>query len=560
MILPGQLGGKVGRRRDRKDQRKLERNLQLFLYSEEKMSEGKTLVKNTIVISLGTFLSRISGLAREVLISSLFGATWITDAFLIAYTIPNLLRRLFAEGALSTSIVPVFSHYFAGTEEEKKENPQDFVSSVFTGFSIVVGIICLLGILLASLIVKVVAVGFHGEPTRFLVVIDFTRIMFPFLLLISWSAFAMGVLNTVGIFSWSALAPVFFNLGTIVALLFLRPYLDFYALAWGVILGGLWQFVFQLPPLYRRGFRLRIKLDFFRNRGFRQVVGLMLPVTFSLAVSQLNTLVDRIIASLCEEGAVSALYFADRLMELPLGVFGIALSTAILPALSQKSCQDNLEEWQGVLWQGIRWVVFIMVPVSVFLVVFSPQTVSVVYQRGVFGGLATHMTSSALLFYAPGLVFFSLSHLFTRAFYSLKDSKTPVKVGLGAVFLNIALDLILVRYLSFQGLALATSLTAVFNFVALWILMQKKHCQFRFHGKVWDWWKKVVVQGVLFSAFCLLLVNIFIQGSERFRLGSFALLMILASLFYAFLGFFLKMNEHRLVLDLWQDFRKKLRR
>ncbi|NSW77137.1 MAG: murein biosynthesis integral membrane protein MurJ [Candidatus Atribacteria bacterium] len=522
------------------------------------MSEGKTLVKNTIVISFGTFLSRITGLAREVLISSLFGATWITDAFLIAYTIPNLLRRLFAEGALSTSIVPVFSPYFVGDKDRR--NPQDFVASVFTGFSIVVGLICLLGILLAPWIIKVVAIGFRNDLTKVLVVTDFTRIMFPFLLLISWSAFAMGILNTVNVFSWSSLAPVFFNLGTIFALLFLRPYVSFYALAWGVVLGGLWQFIFQLPPLYRKGFRLQIKLDFFRDEGFRQVVGLMLPVTFSLAVSQLNTLVDRIIASLCEEVAVSALYFADRLMELPLGVFGIALSTAILPSLSQKACQDNLEEWKGVLWQGIRWILFIMVPVSIFLLVFSSQTVSVVYQRGVFGGLTTRMTASALFFYALGLTFFSLAHLFTRAFYSLKDSKTPVRVGVMAVALNIVLDLVLVRYLSFNGLALATSLAAVFNFVALWVLMQKKYCRLNLPFQARHWYQKVIVQGVLLAVFCMVLVNAFRQSAERFHLTSFVLLVVFVALFYLLLGFFLKVGEHRLVLSLWQELRGRFRK
>ncbi|MEN3187848.1 MAG: murein biosynthesis integral membrane protein MurJ [Atribacterota bacterium] len=522
------------------------------------MSEGKTLVKNTILIGFGTFLSRISGLVREVLISSLFGATWITDAFLIAYTIPNLLRRLFAEGALSTSIVPVFSPYFVGKKEGK--NPQDFVAAVFTGFSIVVGLICLLGMLLAPWIVRGVAIGFRSDPSKVLVVADFTRIMFPFLLFISWSALAMGVLNTVQVFSWSALAPIFFNLGTILSLLFLRSSVRFYALAWGVVLGGLWQFFFQLPPMYRRGFRLRIKLDFFRDEGFQQVVGLMLPVTFSLAISQLNTLVDRVIASLCEEGAVSALYFADRLMELPLGVFGIALSTAILPSLSQKACQDSLEDWKGALWQGVRFILFIMVPVSIFLLVFNAQTVSVVYQRGVFGGLATRMTASALFFYTLGLPFFALTHLFTRAFYSLRDSKTPVKVGVATVLFNIALDLILVRHLSFKGLALATSLAAMGNFAALWVLMEKKYCRLSLPFRVGFWYQKVIVQGVILVLFALFLVNVLGEGSGRFSLFRFVLLVIGFVLVYLVLGLVLKVGEHRLVVSLWQELRGKFRK
>lgn len=520
------------------------------------MSEEKNLVKNTIVISIGTFLSRISGLIREILISSFFGATWVTDAFLLAYTIPNLLRRLFAEGALSTSIVPVFSSYF--TEKENQRNPQYFVSAVFTGFSLVVGIVCFGGVGVAPWIVKAIAFGFRSEPEKMLVITNFTRIMFPFLLLISWSAIVMGILNTMEIFSWPALAPVFFNLGTIVVLLFLRPYIGFYALAWGVILGGLLQFLFQLPPLSREGFRLRIKFDFLHDYGFQQVTRLMLPVTLALAVSQVNTLVDRIIATLCEEGAVSALYFADRLLELPLGVFGVALSTAILPSLSQKTFQENLEEWEKVLWQGIRLVIFIMIPMSIFLLVFRTQTVSVVYQRGVFGNLATNMTASALYFYAPGLVFFSLVHLLTRAFYSLKDSQTPVKIGLVTIFINIILDLVLVRFFSFRGLALATSLAAVFNFGALWIIMQKKYR--RFHFQAQEWFKKIISQVAIFFAFCALLFQILQKHSNQFHLANFVLLIFLISFFYFLLGFFFRLNEYRLFLDLWREFQRKLKK
>ncbi len=522
------------------------------------MSEEKSLLKNTIVVGIGTLLSRVSGLLREILISSLFGATWVTDAFLLAYTIPNLLRRLFAEGALSTSIVPVFSEY--STEGRDSSRSNTFVASVFTGFTVVVGSICLLGIVCSSWIIRAVGVGFRGNWERLMVVTDFTRIMFPFLLLISWSALLMGVLNTVGVFSWSALAPVFFNLGTIFALLFLRPYLNFYVLAWGVIIGGILQFAFQIPPLYRKGLRLGIYVHFWRDRGFKQVVGLMLPVSFSLAVSQLNTLADRIIASMCEEGAISALYFADRLLELPFGVFGIALSTAILPALSRKALQENLEGWQEVFWQGVRWIVFLMIPMSIFLIVFSSHTVQAVYQRGLFSNVATTMTASALLFYAPGLVFFSLTHLLTRAFYSLKDSKTPVIIGTVAVFINIGLDLLFVRPFGFQGLALATSLTAVFNFVVLWIFMGKKYGEIRFDVAKKKWLKKIFLQSIVFTVLCKIVAETWYVRAERFPIVYFLGFTILIFVFYLLVGILIGTGEREIFHNIFQDVKMKLRR
>ncbi|MEI6157845.1 MAG: murein biosynthesis integral membrane protein MurJ, partial [Atribacterota bacterium] len=337
------------------------------------MIKEKSLIRNTAVVGAGTFLSRITGLVREILVSSSFGASWITDAFFIAYTIPNLLRRLFAEGALSTSVVPVFSQY---TTKGKKQT-QEFILAVFSGLTLVVCLICVVGVLISPWIVNVAGAGFRGDAVKMQLATNMTRIMFPFLLLISWSALVMGILNTIHIFSWSAIAPVFFNAGIIGALLFLKSSTGSYSLALGVIVGGFGQFAIQLIPFYKKGFRLGWIKKFWYDSGFKEVISLMLPVSFALAVGQINILVDRVIASTCQEGAVSALYYADRLLELPLGIFGIALSTAILPPLSRLNFENNQTGWKETFYQGLRLVVFIMVPIMIFLSVFRFESVKI---------------------------------------------------------------------------------------------------------------------------------------------------------------------------------------
>lgn len=515
------------------------------------MREENSLVKNTLVVGIGTFLSRISGFFREILISSSFGATWVTDAFLIAYTIPNLLRRLFAEGALSTSVVPVFSRY-----GEEKKSSQEFISASFTGFTLIVSLVCILGMVFSPLLVHLIAVGFRGEVEKISLTTDFTVIMFPFLLLISWSALLMGFLNTFRIFSWSAVAPIFFNLGAIFFIYFFKPFLGPYALAWGVILGGIGQFLFQIPPLYRAGFRLYWDWKFWKNKGFRQVIGLMLPVSFSLAVSQINTIVDRVIASTCQEGAVSALYFADRLMELPLGVFGVALSVAILPSLSQKFAGEEEEEWKNTLAQGMRWILFLMLPVAAFLVIFSTPLVKLVYERGAFDFIASSMTAQALIFYSLGLPFFSLNLLLTRAFYSRGNTKTPVKVSLIAVFSNVVLDLLLVRWMDFSGLALASSLAAFLNSFLLILCLSRVSESLEIKtllpGK---WMGKILAQTTAFIFFCHFLQGRLYSGGEGKGLLSFIGIIVLVSGFYFLLTILFQLEEGQTIVYLFRNWR-----
>ena len=517
------------------------------------MIKERSLIRNTAVVGVGTFLSRITGLIREVLISSFFGASWVTDAFFIAYTIPNLLRRLFAEGALSTSVIPVFSQY----SEQDHQDSQKFISAVFSGLTLTVSVVCLIGIIFSPWIVDIVGVGFRSDPEKIQMATNMTRIMFPFLLIISWSALLMGVLNTLQVFSWSAIAPVFFNAGTIVTLVVLKTFAGPYSLALGILIGGLGQFAIQLYPFYKKGFSLRFIREFWNNAGFREVIGLMFPVALALAVGQVNTLVDRVIASTCQEGAVSALYYADRLLELPMGIFGIALSTAILPSLSQLIFKKNTDEWKQTLYQGMRLVIYIMVPVTTYLAIFRTEAIRLVYERGLFDASATIMTAQSLLFYVPGLTFFSLNHVITKAFYTLKDTVTPVRISVIMVGMNIFLDLLLVRYLSFSGLALATSLVAFLNYYLLVFFLKKNHPFYEKDGLFKPWFLKVITLNLLFVGACLGILQLVSGLRDTFLLvGFFGVSIILLSVFYIVISRYMGLNEAKAV---WSFFVRKVR-
>ncbi|HSV31750.1 MAG TPA: murein biosynthesis integral membrane protein MurJ [Atribacteraceae bacterium] len=518
-------------------------------------SRAPILIKNTFVVGVGTTLSRIFGLAREILLSSAFGATWITDAFFIAFIIPNLLRRLFAEGALSTSVVPVFSQY------AWKKDPKDaraFITAVFSGLLLTVSIICFIGIVISPWLVNLIAVGFRGDPEKMVTTIRFTQIMFPFLLLISLSALLMGVLNVRHVFSWPAIAPIFFNLGIIFFILLFQDSLGAFALAWGVLAGGIGQFAIQLVPFYQCGFRLHWMNQFWKNTGFRQVISLMLPMTLALAISQVNTLVDRIIALTLREGAVSALYFSVRLVELPQGIFGVAIATAILPQLSRHALQDNRREWEKVLFQGLRFILYTMLPLTVLLIVFRFESVALVYERGQFDRSATMMTTAALLYYTPGLVFFSLNQVLTKAFFSLKDTVTPVKISVFIVLLNIFLNVLLARYMDFPGLALATSLSASANSILLYLYLVKKHSSLSAGKDFLVWLGKVTLLTILVGAVSSLIL--FLSGKPL--VGTFGSIMFVLSAvvvlgMYALLSRFLGVGEGETLFSLIMCRRKK---
>lgn len=435
-------------------------------------TEKKSFLRRTGRFSLATIISRILGLLREVSFAGVFGAGGGMDAFVAAFRIPNLLRDLFAEGALSAAYVPVF------TEKLKKSGLKKaflITSSVFSIVLVVLGLIVILGILLAPYYVKYYVAGFSGEVSQIELTVRLTQIMFPFILLIAFAAVSMGTLNSLGRFGIPALAPALFNVVMIFAALYLSKYFNppILGLGFGAVIGGGGQFIIQLPQLLKAGFRFQFKLDF-RDKSVRKIFKLMLPAALGVAAWQINVVVATIIASYLEVGSISSLYYALRLMHLPLGVFGVALAAVSLPEISGLVASGDIKAAGAAQRFSSRMVVFLLMPSAALLIGGAEAIVATVYQRGNFSWSDTVNVSRALRAYAVGLVFFGLVRVTAQVFYAFKDTKTPVKISFLAVGMNIVLSLILIKPLDFAGLALATSLSAILNFTLLGYNSRKK--------------------------------------------------------------------------------------
>jgi putative peptidoglycan lipid II flippase len=434
-------------------------------------TEKSLFLKRTGRFSLATVVSRIMGLLRETSFAAMFGAAGGMDAFVAAFRIPNLLRDLFAEGALSAAYVPVF------TDRLKREGVQKaflITSSIFSILLVVLGLIVVVGITLAPYYVRYYVSGFD-DPGRLELTIMLTRIMFPFILLVALAAVCMGTLNALGRFGVPALAPAMFNLVMIFSALYASRYFDppITALGVGAVVGGAGQFLIQLPQLLRSGFRFRFKLDF-SSEPVRKILKLMLPAAMGVAAWQINVVVATIIASFLAVGSISSLYYALRLMHFPLGVFGVALAAVSLPEISGLVTMNDLKGAGEAQRYSSRMVIFLLLPSAAYLIGAAEAVVSLIYQRGNFGWSNTQDVALALRAYCLGLVFFGLVRVTAQLFYAFKDTATPVKISFVAVIMNIIISLLLMNPLGFAGLALATSAAATANFTLLYYFSGKK--------------------------------------------------------------------------------------
>jgi putative peptidoglycan lipid II flippase len=420
-------------------------------------------------IGLATLVSRVLGYARDMVVARAFGAGPVTDAFFVAFRIPNLLRRLLAEGALSTAVIPVFTECL--TREGRPAFAQ-VVRAVTGAGTVALGATSALGVLLAPWIVTLMAPGWAGDPTLVSLATGLTRLMFPYLFLVGLAALATGVLNAQRRFLTPALGPAVLNLGMIASVLLLAPRLDppIYSLAVGVLVGGLGQFLVQLPEAGRAGVSLWPSAHW-RHPAVRRIGRLLLPAVFGLATVQITVLVNTLLASLLPGGSVSYLYYADRVMEFPLGVFGIALASAVLPSMSAQAARGEPHALRATLGFSVRLVVFVSVPAAVGLITLGDPIVRLLFQRGAFGPEATAATTRALVAYAVGLPAFSAVRLVSQAFYALGDPRTPVRMAAVALAVNVALAVGLMGPLAHPGLALASSLSAYANVIGLcWLL------------------------------------------------------------------------------------------
>ena len=424
------------------------------------------LLRSTGVVSLFTMLSRVLGLTRDVVVAHVFGAGGGADAFFVAFKIPNFFRRLFAEGAFSQAFVPVLSEYRTQREHAEVRLLVSYTLGSLGGVLMVVTLLC---VTFAPAVTFLFAPGFHDMPEKFGLASDMLRLTFPYLLLISLTAMLGSVLNSYGRFAMPAFTPVLLNVCLITSALLVAPTMEtpVMALAWGVLAAGVVQLVFQFPFVKQIDLLTPPRWGW-ADPGVKRILKLMLPAMFGVSVAQINLLLDTVLASFLVDGSVSWLYYSDRLMELPLGVFGIAIATVILPSLSRKHASQSAEAFSQTLDWAVRMVLLVGVPAALALVVLASPLLVTLFQYGEFSPNDVERASLSLQAYGGGLVGFMLVKVLAPGYFARQDTSTPVKVGIKAMVTNMVFNLALIVPLAHVGLALATTLSAAVNAGMLW--------------------------------------------------------------------------------------------
>ncbi len=440
------------------------------------MAEPRQLAKTAGVISGLTMVSRVFGYVRDGLGGALLGAGLANDAYLAAFRIPNLLRDLFAEGALSSAFIPTFTATFVN---EGRERAWRLVSLVVNLILLVMLGLVLLGELGAPLLVSAIVPGFRAIPEKLQLTVHLTRILLPFLAFISLAAVMMGILNSRDRFGLPAFAPVMLNLTMIAAGLFLCPLFgqaperQVVGWAWGALAGGVMQLAIQVPAVWKQGFRWQ-PLLVWRDPGVRRIARLMGPAVIGLSITQINLFINTIIASFLPQGAVTYLYYGNRLMQLPLGVFGVAIATALLPTTATHLARGDRDKFVETLSFGLRLLMIITIPAAVGIIVLAEPINRLLFEYGRFSAEAVAAVAQASVYYTLGLVAYAGVKVIVPTYYALDDAATPVKVGVAAMAINILLNLALMRPMGFRGLALATSVSAFVNFFALMFLLRRR--------------------------------------------------------------------------------------
>jgi len=413
-------------------------------------------------VASGTFLSRVLGLVREQVFAHLFGASMAADAFFAAYRIPNLLRDLFAEGALSSAFVPVFKDEL---EHKGKEAAFELAQVCFSALTIILGLIIMAGIFLSPVLVKLMAPGFGDIAGKSQLTSQLTSVMFPFLLLVAWAALAMSILNSFDHFAVPALAPAMFNIGVIAAAYLICPHLEqpIFGMAIGVLLGGLGQFAIQIPSLYRIGFKFRL---IFRlaHEGLRRVGRLMTPMIGGMAAGRVNIFVNTLLASLLAAGSVSYLTYSYRVMHLPLGIIAVALGTVALPKASALAAQKDDQGLTDTFYEAIQFCFFLVFPVAAFFIACGDEVIGLLFEHGRFTTEDTFQTYQALIWYSVGLIGFAGVRVTAPIYYALKNAVRPMRYSIVSVVVNLGANFVFIPFLGFSGLALATGVGGLVNF------------------------------------------------------------------------------------------------
>lgn len=503
---------------------------------------NRKLLRSTGVISFATVTSRILGFVRDILIAGRFGTGLFADAFFVAFRIPNMLRDMVGEGAMTAAIVPVLTEYsHTRTQEEYWE-----VARVILNLMLMVLVaLSVAGVFFAPVVVRLIAPGFLGNPEKFQATVTLTRLIFPYLLLVGMVAYSKGVLNSLHYFTSPEFAPVVLNTTIIISLVLLCPVIGINGLVAGVLGGGVLEVLLQVWPLKKRGFTFKGKFTLVHPIA-KRIGKLLLPRAMGTAVYQLSIFMDTVLASLAwivGPGGVAALYYSNRLVQLPLAVFGISLATAALPKMTKEVALKDMDQLKRTIYFSLRTVFTIMVPAAAGLSILSREMIRVLFERGEFTAYSTGITSYALFFYSFGLCGYAGIKILVSVYYAMGDTKTPVKTAAAALFINLALNLILMWPLKVGGLALATSAAATFNFLMLYIFLTKKIGDFGTRGMA-------ISLGKIFTATAVMGLFTFFASKKLFAephgsVDSFMRLMgiiVVSGAIYAFLCYFLKLE------------------
>ena len=434
---------------------------------------NRKLIRSTGVIGSATIASRVLGFVRDILFARLFGTDIFAQAFVVAFRLPNMLRDMVGEGATDAAIVPILTEYrHTRSQKEYWETARIILNLLL----MVLVVLSVTGVIFAPLLVRIIAPGFLRTPEKFATTVFLTRMVFPYILLLGMVAYSKGVLNSFHYFTTPAFAPVVLNTTMILALLALCPIIGIKGLVVGVMLGGIFEVLIQIRPLKNRGFKF--KKDFRLVHPVVKRIGrLLLPRALGTTVYQLSVLVDTVLASLAwivGAGGVAALYYSNRLVQLPLAVFGISLATAALPKMSKEVASNEIGKLKDTISFSLRAVFTIMIPATVGLMILAERIVRILFQRGEFTAYSTAITSSALFFYSFGLFAYAGIKILVSTYYSMGDTRTPVKTAAVSLIVNVILNLILMWPLKIGGLALATSIAATTNFVILYVMLTRR--------------------------------------------------------------------------------------
>ena len=509
------------------------------------------LLKSLAAVSSMTMISRVLGFVRDTIVARMFGAGMATDAFFVAFKLPNLLRRIFAEGAFSQAFVPILAEYKTQQGEEATRTFIAYVSGLLT---LVLAVVTLLGILAAPWVIWITAPGFADTPEKFELTTALLRVTFPYILLISLASLAGAVLNTWNRFSVPAFVPTLLNVSMIVFSLFLTPYFDppVMALGWAVLAGGLAQLLYQLPHLKKIGMLVLPRLNL-RDSGVWRVLKQMGPAILGVSVSQISLIINTIFASFLAAGSVSWMYYADRLMELPSGVLGVALGTILLPSLAKTYASDDRHEYSRLMDWGLRLCFLLVLPCALALALIAePLTVSL-FQYGKFSANDALMTQRALIAYAVGLLGIILVKVLAPGFYARQNIRTPVKIALFTLVSTQAMNLVFIGPLKHAGLALAISLAACLN-AGLLYWQLRKHDLFEPQPGWAKFLGKLVLAVLVMSAVLLGLMHFMPAwdlGGMPLRLARLGVLVVAGVVAYfgmlALLGFRLRDFSRRAV-------------